>query len=92
MHIYGPAHLHGPQSVGPPHSSRTSQSSARPDAAPINDELEISDAAKLVAQSQQVPEIRQERVDAVRAQIADGTYETPEKLDVALERLLDEIG
>ena len=28
----------------------------------------------------------------IRARIAEGTYETPEKLDVAVERLLDEIG
>ena len=92
MHIYGPAHLHGPQQVGPPHGSRASQPAAQPDSSPIKDELEISDAARLVEQSHQVPEIRQGRVDAIRAQIAEGTYETREKLDVAVERLLDEIG
>jgi hypothetical protein len=30
-------------------------------------------------------------VASIRAQIANGTYETPEKLDMALSRLLDEI-
>jgi len=29
---------------------------------------------------------------AIRTAIAEGRYETPEKLDVALERLLDRIG
>ena len=38
------------------------------------------------------PEVRQEQVDAIREQIAAGTYETPEKLDKAVDRLLDEIG
>ena len=57
----------------------------------LTDEVEISDAARLVDQARAVPEIRQDRVDAIRVQIAEGTYETPEKLDTAVERLLDEI-
>jgi negative regulator of flagellin synthesis FlgM len=40
----------------------------------------------------QLPEIRHERVAEIRQQIAAGTYETPEKLEVALDRLLDELG
>jgi hypothetical protein len=31
-------------------------------------------------------------VNAIRAAIADGSYETPEKLDLALERMLDRLG
>jgi negative regulator of flagellin synthesis FlgM len=97
MHIYGPAHLHGPQPLGPPHSSRVSRPVEQPDPqagapAPIKDELEISAAAQLAEQAQAVPEIRQDRVAAIRAKIAAGTYETPEKLEIAVERLLDEIG
>ncbi|HUT09681.1 MAG TPA: flagellar biosynthesis anti-sigma factor FlgM [Thermoguttaceae bacterium] len=92
MHIYGPAHLHGPQPVSPPHTSRASQPVSRPDSSPIQDELEISDAARLVGRAGEVPEIRQDRVDEIRARIAEGTYETREKLDIAVERLLDEIG
>ena len=92
MHIYGPAHLHGSQQVGPPHGSRVSQPAEQQDSTPINDELEISDAARLVEQAQALPEIRQDRVAAIRAQISEGTYETQEKLDIAVERLLDEIG
>ena len=92
MHIIGPAHLHGPQPVGPPHSSHAAKPAPPSDGAPIIDEVEISEAGRLVDQARAVPEIRQDRVDAIRAQIAEGTYETPEKLDVAVERLLDEIG
>lgn len=36
-------------------------------------------------------EIRLERVAAIRRAIADGSYETPEKLDVAMNRLLDDL-
>jgi negative regulator of flagellin synthesis FlgM len=92
MHIYGPAHLHGPQPIGPPHSSRVSQPTERPEATSIQDELQISDAARLMEQAQAVPEVRQDRVEAIRAKIAEGTYETQEKLEIAIERLLDEIG
>lgn len=91
MQIYGPAHLHGPQPIGPPHSSRVSRPAAPPDAAQVHDELDISDAARLVDQAREVPGIRHERVEAIRAQIAEGTYETQEKLEIAIERLLDEI-
>ena len=38
-----------------------------------------------------LPEIRHEKVQEIRRQIAAGTYETPEKLDSALDRLLDEL-
>jgi len=92
MHIYGPSHLHGPQPIGPPHSSRVAKPEIAPPSAPIQDELQISDAARLVEQVKQAPDIRQDRVDAIRQQIAAGTYETPEKLEMALDRLLDEIG
>ena len=32
----------------------------------------------------------QDRIDAIRAQIADGTYETLEKLEIAVGRVLEE--
>jgi hypothetical protein len=35
--------------------------------------------------------IRWELVDRVRREIADGTYETPEKWDLALDRLMDRL-
>lgn len=92
MHIYGPSQLHGAQSISAPHGARAAQSMARPQAAQIADEVDISDAARLVEQVQQMPEMREDRIEAVRQQIADGTYETSDKLNIAIERLLDEIG
>lgn len=92
MHIYGPAHLHGAQSIGAPHSSRITNRQSAAEASPIQDELQLSDAGQLVDKVRDLPDIRQDRVDQIKAQIADGTYETEEKLDVALGRLLDEIG
>ena len=77
MHIYGPSQLHGPQPINAPHGAKPAQQIGRPEAPQIADEVDISEAARLVEQVQQS---------------AEGTYETRDKLNVAVERLLDEIG
>ncbi len=92
MQIYGPAHVHGPQAIGAPHTTRAASAAPQVESLKIQDEVNISDAARLVEQVKQAPDIRQDRVQAIRAQIASGTYETAGKLDVAVSRLLDEIG
>jgi negative regulator of flagellin synthesis FlgM len=92
MQIYGPSYLHGAQPISAPHSARTAQPTAPAGTAPIQDELNLSNTAQLIDQVHQAPDIRQDRVAALRSQIANGTYETPDKLDVAVNRLLDEIG
>ena len=92
MHIYGLSQIHGPQPLGAPHGARLAQPMTRPETPQIADEVDISEAARLAEQVRQMPDFREDRIEAVRNQIADGTYETRDKLDVALERLLDEIG
>lgn len=92
MQIYGPAQLHGAQAIGAPHTSRLSKSQAPTQTALIQDELQISDAGRLVDQVRELPDVRQDLVNRIRSQIAAGTYETSDKLGVAMDRLLDEIG
>lgn len=91
MQIYGPAQLHGPQSISSPHL-RSAPVEQTGSAGSVQDELQISDAGRLVDLANQVPAVRQDRVDSIRAQISAGTYETPAKLDIALSRFLDETG
>ncbi len=55
------------------------------------DHVEISPLGKMLDGIGQLPEIRHERVDEIRRQIAAGSYETPEKLELALDRMLDEM-
>ena len=55
-------------------------------AAPV-DQLDISAEAQMLSQT---GDIRSDRVAGLRAQIATGQYETPEKIDAAVERMLDE--
>ncbi len=89
MQIYGPAQLHGPQTISSPHARTSGVGQAAP-AQSTQDEVQISDAGRLVDMANQAPDIRQDRVNSIRAQIAAGTYETPDKMSAALNRFLDE--
>ena len=92
MEVNGPSHIHGPQPINAPHKLR--HPTELPPAGGLSgtDEVQISEQARLLEKVSQIPEVRQERIDQIRAEIAGGTYETDEKLDIALDRLLDEIG
>jgi anti-sigma28 factor (negative regulator of flagellin synthesis) len=56
------------------------------------DQIDFSDQIECVHRVRELPEIRQDKVERIRAAIQAGVYETDEKLDIALSRLLDEIG
>ena len=93
MHVSGTTHIHGPHGINAPHFLRRPQEAqpTPPSQTPI-DQVEISPAAEAAIQAAETGAVRQDLVDRIRSEIASGTYETPEKLDVALNRLLDEIG
>jgi negative regulator of flagellin synthesis FlgM len=92
MQIQGPTHVHGPQSINAPHRVQPQQLEANSGPARGADQLDISREADMVSRVRELPEIRTERVAEIRAAIEAGMYETEEKLDLAVERLLDEIG
>jgi negative regulator of flagellin synthesis FlgM len=45
----------------------------------------------MVSRVRDLPDIRADRVAEIRAAIEEGVYETDEKLELAVGRLLDEI-
>ncbi len=100
MQIQGPAktlQVHGPHDVNGPHSRSAAPSKGQSTQAA--DQLDISPAAQEAARLAEAAEtraadgpIRSDVVARIKAEIADGSYETPEKLDAALDRLLDQIG
>ena len=93
MQISGPSYIHAPHATNNPHATRGSQSvGASNTPASVSDQLDISAAGQLADRMSEIPDIRQDKVNALRSAIAEGTYETDEKLGVALDRLLDEIG
>ena len=57
---------------------------------PTGDVVEISTVAKLAAQIHTVPEVRADLVAKVRSEIEAGTYETQERMDLTVDRLMDE--
>lgn len=91
MYIYGTSQIHAAQPLSPPHRLTPTQSTRGGFSTAGVDQLDISPEADFVAQTRDLPEIREDRVAAIKAQIQSGAYETADKLDLALSRLLDEI-
>jgi negative regulator of flagellin synthesis FlgM len=98
MQIYGPFRVSATQSPTQTQriqSPRTTEVSTKASAGPV-DQLDLTSSASGVNRlhgTSQVAgngEIRIDRVAEIRRQIADGSYETAEKLDAALDRLLDQ--
>ncbi|MGQ0635359.1 MAG: flagellar biosynthesis anti-sigma factor FlgM [Planctomycetaceae bacterium] len=67
---------------------------ATPAAGPTmpRDEVEISALGRMLDDASRVPGVREERLAQIKSAIEAGTYETPEKLQIALERMLTQIG
>jgi len=57
----------------------------------MHDRVEISEHARHLERLRQMPDIRQNKVEAARNAIAEGVYETPDRLRAALLKMLDEI-
>jgi len=55
------------------------------------DVVEISTAARLAAKVREIPDTRADLIARVRAEIEAGTYETEERIEVAIHRLMDEL-
>lgn len=54
------------------------------------DQVDISSEAQMLASMNDISDIRAERVTEIREQIETGQYETADKMDAALDRILDE--
>lgn len=88
MHIYGATQLHGPQSLQGPHWNRPTAPASNPQAA---DTVEFSAAAEEAMNAIDGGDFRADLVARVRAQIADGSYDTPDKMAMAFDAMLDEL-
>ena len=86
----------GHGSVGPINRPTRSDASHRPaesadTIARRNDRVELSDHARLLDQLRGLPNVRQDLVQQIRDAIAHGQYETPEKINQALESLFADL-
>jgi negative regulator of flagellin synthesis FlgM len=57
---------------------------------PAVDKLDLSGVSHLL-EALKTNDIRADKVAAIKAQLEAGTYETDEKLDIAADRLLDDL-
>ena len=80
------------QSINAPQRAAAPQASSQASSLAEVDQLDISPAADLASRSAEIGAIRHERVAELRAAIEAGSYESDEKINVALDRLLDQIG
>ena len=90
MQVRGPGNIGGVNPVSRVDLSRlkaaqgTSQVSGK-------DSVEISELARLLDCLSRVPDIRQDKVNTVKAEIESGVYETADKLEKAIDALLSEL-
>lgn len=89
------ANIHGINPMVPANNvdpvGAASAAKAAANFAASQDVVEISTVTRLSARIAEIPEVRTELVERVKAEIAAGTYETPEKLDIAVTRLMEEL-
>ena len=92
MQIHGPSQVHGPQGINAPHFTQRTPASTATAASGGVDRVEISQAAEAAIKASETGGVRQELVNNIRSQITAGTYDTPDKMNAAMERLLDQMG
>lgn len=61
-----------------------------PHAADPGDRVELSDFARLLAKMRDMPDVRDDHVQRVRSAIDRGNYDTPERVDQAIDRMLQQ--
>jgi negative regulator of flagellin synthesis FlgM len=92
MQVNGPSSVHGAQGINAPHFTQRTQGSQATTSTQATDRVEISPAAEAASKAAEAGGVRTDLVNSIRQQIAAGTYDTPDKMDAALSRLLDQVG
>ncbi|VAX38416.1 hypothetical protein MNBD_PLANCTO02-1461 [hydrothermal vent metagenome] len=93
MEVNGLGSIPNLQPVQQTKSATTPTSSPASGTQKINttDELQISSAAEMIQQLGETSSLHNERLAQIKAAIKEGTYETPEKMEAALSKILNEI-
>ena len=92
MQVNGPFSVNGAKSIQPSNQhSKVDQASETENIFQPNDQVDLSPEATWMMQIGEMPQVRSEKVAEIRAQIESGEYETDEKMEVALDRFLDEM-
>ena len=95
MQIYGPYRVSSTQPNAPAQRNQPQKPVDNAAKAASTDQLDLSSDATSINRVHATAiagngEIRIDRVAEIRRQIADGTYDTPDKIDAALDKFLDQ--
>lgn len=91
MDVQGIGSLHGATPIKPVSETQAAASTESTAGVTPKDEVEISSAGRMMQDLDVDTDLRSERLAQIKAAIDDGTYETEEKLKVAVDRLLEAI-
>jgi negative regulator of flagellin synthesis FlgM len=80
----------GVRSTGDAAARRPIDSPSQPRAR-TSDRVEVSEVARWLEEMNRLPAIREDKVAAAKAAIANGTLDTDERLSVAVRRMIDEV-
>lgn len=91
MQIYGPSHVTGASAIQRTQGTHAASAADSLQAFHGADRVEISAEAQSVGHVELTTDMRAERLAEIRQQIAAGTYDTHDKLEIAVGRLLDHL-
>ena len=92
MEVNGPNPIDNTNPIKPIKQPENIEKAAESSSVQPQDEVEISNAGKMLNKLNQSSELHSARLAQIKAEIEAGTYDTEEKLEAAMERLLGEIG
>ncbi len=90
MDVSGTGSVGGPGAVRPVHLGKAQavNSAPAPGVAVPKDEVVISDAARSLSGLSMDPQIRAARLAEIKSAIDAGTYDTPQRLEAAIEKMI----
>ncbi len=74
------------------HELETPAPTGRPVPPPLAEGPDMGDTVRLFEKISRMPDIRFEKVQRMRELIARGEFETPERIDGTVRRLMEELG
>ena len=97
MEIYGSSFVHNVQNLSGPHRTRGVETQTSPSIqrSSQQDDVQFSDAGVKMSDSIRSESsgsgIRFDLVNRIKAEIAAGTYDTPDKMDIAVDRMISRL-
>jgi anti-sigma28 factor (negative regulator of flagellin synthesis) len=90
MNIHGVNFVHRSQGLSSPHQVSAPATPASSSLSEV-DQLDISPSGDMASRALDASALRAERLAHIRSEIQAGRYDTDDKLNLALDRLLEEI-